>query len=42
VLPGELITADVVDFLTASAEAPHGYVRGAIDPDMKVLRVVRT
>ncbi len=41
VLPGEVITADVVDFLTAAAAAPHGYVRGALDADMRRLRVLR-
>lgn len=41
VLPGEAITAEVVDFLIASAAAPHGYVRGSLDPEVTVLRVIR-
>lgn len=40
VLPGEVITAEVVDFLTASAAAPHGYVRGALDSHVATMRVV--
>lgn len=41
VLPGELITADVVEFLIATAAAPHGYVRGAVDAQVSKLRVLR-
>lgn len=41
VLPGEVITAEVVDFLIASAAAPHGYVRGALDHDVSRMRVLR-
>ena len=40
-LPGELITTEVVEFLQAAAAAPNGYVRGAADPSLAVLRVVR-
>ncbi|MFY9331731.1 MAG: hypothetical protein WAO41_08640 [Candidatus Nanopelagicales bacterium] len=40
VLPGELITQQVVDFLQASAQAPHGYVRGAHDPQVDTMRVL--
>jgi len=40
-LPGEVVTADVVEFLQAAAAAPHGYVRGAVDPRVSSLRVVR-
>jgi arginine decarboxylase len=36
-----VITADVVAFLRGTAAAPYGYVRGAIDPEVSVLRVVR-
>ncbi len=39
-LPGEVITADVVDFLRAVAASPGGYVRGAIDAAVDRLRVV--
>ncbi|MFM9134158.1 MAG: aminotransferase class I/II-fold pyridoxal phosphate-dependent enzyme [bacterium] len=40
-LPGEIVTAEVVAFLQAAASAPHGYVRGACDPGVRTLRVVR-
>jgi len=40
-LPGEIVTAEVVEFLQAAAAAPHGYVRGATDPAVSTLRVVR-
>ncbi|MFZ0323649.1 MAG: aminotransferase class I/II-fold pyridoxal phosphate-dependent enzyme [Actinomycetes bacterium] len=39
-LPGEVISAEVVDFLQATAAAPFGHVRGAIARDMSLLRVV--
>lgn len=40
VLPGEVITADVVDFLRKVAASHGGFVRGAIDPAVDLLRVV--
>ncbi|MBC9718790.1 aminotransferase class I/II-fold pyridoxal phosphate-dependent enzyme [Streptomyces sp. TRM66268-LWL] len=40
VLPGEVITEQVVGFLQRTAAAPNGYVRGAIDADVSRLRVV--
>lgn len=40
VLPGEVITREVVDFLQQTAAAPNGYVRGALDPAVGGLRVV--
>lgn len=40
VMPGEVITEEVVDFLRTVAASPGGYVRGAIDPDVDRLRVV--
>ncbi|MFF9982448.1 aminotransferase class I/II-fold pyridoxal phosphate-dependent enzyme [Streptomyces erythrochromogenes] len=40
VLPGEVITAEVVRFLQRTAAAPNGHVRGALDPGVKRLRVV--
>ncbi|GIT82057.1 arginine decarboxylase [Leifsonia sp. LS1] len=40
VLPGELITKDVIQFLQRIAATPGGYVRGAVDPSLKTLRVV--
>lgn len=41
VLPGEVITAEVVEFLRRIAATPGGYVRGAVDPTLATLRVVR-
>ncbi|MGW1889581.1 aminotransferase class I/II-fold pyridoxal phosphate-dependent enzyme [Streptomyces sp. NPDC002004] len=41
-LPGEVVTAEVVDFLRRTAAAPHGHVRGAHVPDVSLLRVVDT
>ncbi|WP_432075019.1 aminotransferase class I/II-fold pyridoxal phosphate-dependent enzyme [Streptomyces wuyuanensis] len=40
VLPGEVITAETVDFLQRTAAAPSGHVRGALDPTVSVFRVV--
>ncbi|MCM1966272.1 PLP-dependent transferase [Streptomyces sp. G1] len=40
VLPGEVITAETVDFLRRTAAAPGGHVRGALDPAVARLRVV--
>ena len=40
-LPGERITAEVVAFLRRIAAMPGGHVRGAADPALSVLRVVR-
>ena len=40
VLPGEVISAEVVDFLRKVAASPGGYVRGAMDPAVDYLRVV--
>ncbi|UWF77278.1 MULTISPECIES: aminotransferase class I/II-fold pyridoxal phosphate-dependent enzyme [Microbacterium] len=41
VLPGEVITEDVVRFLQRVAATPGGYVRGAADPTLATLSVVR-
>ena len=41
VLPGEVISAEVVEFLQAAATAPGGYVRGAADPEVATMSVVR-
>lgn len=41
VLPGEVVTAEVVEFLQAAATAPGGYVRGAADPAVATISVVR-
>ncbi|MGO1312675.1 MAG: amino acid decarboxylase, partial [Brevibacterium aurantiacum] len=40
VLPGEVLSAEVVDFLRATAAAPSGYVRGAQDSRMDTFAVV--
>ena len=39
-IPGELITAETVDFLQQVAASPTGHVRGAVDPAVSTLRVV--
>jgi arginine decarboxylase len=39
-LPGEVINAEVVDFLQQTAAAPFGHVRGALVKDMSQFRVV--
>ncbi|HRN29600.1 MAG TPA: amino acid decarboxylase, partial [Terrimesophilobacter sp.] len=41
VVPGERLTATALDFLRAVTQRPSGYVRGAVDPDLSRLRVVR-
>lgn len=40
VLPGEIITAEIVEFVRAIAGSPGGYVRGAADPAVDHFRVV--
>ena len=40
-LPGEVITTENLIFLQSAAAAPHGYVRGAQDPTVRTLRVLR-
>lgn len=40
VLPGEVITAEVVDFLRSTARSPYGWVRGSVDPTVDSLRVL--
>ncbi|MGW3043981.1 aminotransferase class I/II-fold pyridoxal phosphate-dependent enzyme [Kitasatospora sp. NPDC001159] len=42
VLPGELISTELVDFLHQTVAAPHGHVRGAVDPHVTTLRVLTT
>jgi arginine decarboxylase len=39
-LPGEVISAEVVEFLQATVAAPFGHVRGAVVSDVSRLRVV--
>ncbi|WP_404962596.1 hypothetical protein [Streptomyces sp. 147326] len=40
VLPGEVVTAEVVRFLQQTAASPNGHVRGALDLGVTRLRVV--
>jgi arginine/lysine/ornithine decarboxylase len=40
VLPGEVLTAEIVDFLARTAASPTGLVRGAPDRDLTMIRVV--
>jgi lysine decarboxylase len=40
-MPGEEITAENLHFLQKTAAAPFGHVRGALEPDMSKVRVVR-
>jgi lysine decarboxylase len=39
-LPGEVVTSEVVEFLQQTAAAPFGHVRGALVKDMSLLRVL--
>jgi arginine decarboxylase len=41
VMPGEVITQEIVDFLRAVATSPGGYIRGALDAGVENFRVVR-
>lgn len=41
VMPGEVITQEIVDFLRAVATSPGGYIRGALDAGIENFRVVR-
>lgn len=40
-IPGEEITAETIAFLRAVAASPTGYVRGAVDPAVAGVRVVK-
>lgn len=40
VMPGEVITAEVVDFLRATAASPYGWVRGTLDEAVDHMRVI--
>jgi lysine decarboxylase len=40
IVPGEVITAEIVDFLAKTAASPTGLVRGAPDRDVTMIRVV--
>ncbi|HLP23039.1 MAG TPA: aminotransferase class V-fold PLP-dependent enzyme [Microbacteriaceae bacterium] len=39
-LPGEVVTEEIVHFLQATAADPSGYVRGAADPLVQTVRVL--
>ncbi|RGE21132.1 aminotransferase class I/II-fold pyridoxal phosphate-dependent enzyme [Leucobacter sp. wl10] len=40
VLPGEILSEEVVSFLRRTAASPTGYVRGAVDAELRTFRVV--
>ncbi|WP_341872826.1 hypothetical protein [Leucobacter insecticola] len=40
-IPGEEITTETVEFLRAVAASPTGFVRGAVDPEVSGIRVVK-
>ncbi|MFM6974796.1 MAG: aminotransferase class I/II-fold pyridoxal phosphate-dependent enzyme [Agromyces sp.] len=40
-LPGEVVTEEIVAFLQATAADPSGYVRGAADPRVQTVRVLK-
>jgi arginine decarboxylase len=42
VLPGDLITAETLEFLRRTASSPFGHIRGAVDPQLERLRVLRS
>jgi lysine decarboxylase len=42
VVPGEQITKEAADFLRSVAQRPSGYVRGAADPRVERMRVIRS
>lgn len=40
VLPGEVFTEEVLEFLRRTAQSPFGHVRGSLDPGMTQVRVL--
>jgi hypothetical protein len=40
-MPGEVISAEVLEFLAYTAQQPGGYVRGALTAGADTFRVVR-
>jgi arginine decarboxylase len=40
VLPGEVLTSEIVDFLRRTAASPTGLVRGSLHQDLSMIRVV--
>jgi arginine/lysine/ornithine decarboxylase len=40
ILPGEIITPSIVEFLQSTAKSPYGWVRGSLDPALTRMRVI--
>ena len=40
ILPGEILTQPIIDFLRSTAASPYGWVRGSLDPALDHLRVI--
>ena len=40
ILPGEILTPAIIDFLRSTAASPYGWVRGSLDPKVDRLRVI--
>ncbi|MGA0067385.1 MAG: amino acid decarboxylase, partial [Candidatus Nanopelagicales bacterium] len=40
ILPGEILTPAIIDFLRSTAASPYGWVRGSIDPRVDRMRVI--
>ncbi|MEX1210358.1 MAG: hypothetical protein WEA35_05725, partial [Candidatus Nanopelagicales bacterium] len=40
ILPGEIITDAISDFLRSTAASPYGWVRGSVDPLLQRMRVI--
>ncbi|RZT59466.1 aminotransferase class I/II-fold pyridoxal phosphate-dependent enzyme [Leucobacter luti] len=40
-VPGERLTPELIDYLTTTAQLPGSYIRGAVDPEVSQLRVLR-
>jgi hypothetical protein len=40
ILPGEILTEPIVEFLRSTAASPYGWVRGSLDPAVDRMRVI--
>ena len=40
ILPGEVLTQPIIDFLRSTAASPYGWVRGSLDPAVDHVRVI--
>ncbi len=40
ILPGEVLTPAIIDFLRSTAASPYGWVRGSVDPRVERMRVI--